>query len=269
MKKFWIIVFALSITVVAAVYQRITGPTYAKRVKIEINGVKYKLKFPRSQAGSDSAEVVLPFKDESLQAVLMFKRYKTDDKYTAVPFVRKGGNLVAKLPGQPPAGKLEYFVEVDTPKGERIIIPGEKSIVIRFKGEVPSYILVLHVFFMFFAMFFANYAGLLAILNREGYYKAAVITFVLITIGGMILGPIVQKYAFGEYWAGVPFGWDLTDNKMLIAFIFWLIPIFVKKDKIKKTAVILATLVTLIVFSIPHSMHGSELNYETGTIQQG
>jgi hypothetical protein len=37
----------------------------------------------------------------------------------------------------------------------------------------------------------------------------------------MILGPVVQYYAFGEFWTGVPFGWDLTDNKTLVAVIFW------------------------------------------------
>jgi hypothetical protein len=39
----------------------------------------------------------------------------------------------------------------------------------------------------------------------------------------MILGPVVQKFAFGEYWTGFPFGTDLTDNKTLIAFIGWII----------------------------------------------
>ena len=39
----------------------------------------------------------------------------------------------------------------------------------------------------------------------------------LLAVGGFILGPLVQNYAFGELWTGVPFGWDLTDNKTLIA----------------------------------------------------
>ena len=42
-------------------------------------------------------------------------------------------------------------------------------------------------------------------------------------IGGMILGPIVQKYAFGEYWTGFPYGGDFTDNKMLIMWLAWAI----------------------------------------------
>ncbi len=47
----------------------------------------------------------------------------------------------------------------------------------------------------------------------------------------MILGPIVQKYAFGELWTGIPFGWDLTDNKTLIAFLFWILAVIMNRKK--------------------------------------
>ena len=40
--------------------------------------------------------------------------------------------------------------------------------------------------------------------------------FATLGLGGMILGPIVQKYAFGAYWTGIPFGHDLTDAKNLV-----------------------------------------------------
>ena len=41
-------------------------------------------------------------------------------------------------------------------------------------------------------------------------------------VGGLILGPAVQKYAFDAWWTGIPFGYDLTDNKTLIAMLGWL-----------------------------------------------
>ena len=43
-----------------------------------------------------------------------------------------------------------------------------------------------------------------------------------LVFGGFVLGPAVQKQAFGEWWSGVPYGWDLTDNKTLLAFLAWL-----------------------------------------------
>ena len=50
----------------------------------------------------------------------------------------------------------------------------------------------------------------------------------------MILGPIVQYYAFGDLWTGIPFGWDLTDNKTLIALIFWILAV-VNEQKERET----------------------------------
>ena len=62
-------------------------------------------------------------------------------------------------------------------------------------------------------------------------------------MGGMILGPIVQNFAFGELWTGVPFGWDLTDNKTLIAFLFWIIAVVMNRKKEKPLYTILAAVV--------------------------
>jgi hypothetical protein len=79
----------------------------------------------------------------------------------------------------------------------------------------------------------------------------------------MILGPVVQKYAFGAYWTGWPWGTDLTDNKTAVAWLLW-VAAFVThrlgKDVTKLATV--AALVTLLVYLIPHSMFGSELKYE-------
>jgi uncharacterized membrane protein len=80
---------------------------------------------------------------------------------------------------------------------------------------------------------------------------------------------MVQKYAFGELWTGIPFGWDLTDNKTLIGFIFWFIAVWKIRKEDKYLWVIIAAIVLLAIYSIPHSMFGSELNYETGKVVTG
>jgi hypothetical protein len=77
-----------------------------------------------------------------------------------------------------------------------------------------------------------------------------------------VLGPIVQKFSFGVYWAGWPFGHDLTDNKSIVAFIFWVIAlIYQYRNREKKIMAIVASIILLIVFLIPHSMLGSEIDY--------
>jgi hypothetical protein len=84
----------------------------------------------------------------------------------------------------------------------------------------------------------------------------------LLIAGGLVLGPIVQKYAFGSLWTGWPFGHDLTDNKTLIAFIAWL-PATIAAARRAKTriAVIAGWVVMMGIFLIPHSMRGSELDW--------
>ena len=88
-------------------------------------------------------------------------------------------------------------------------------------------------------------------------------TFVFLIIGGFILGPIIQYYAFGAFWTGFPFGHDLTDNKVLIAFIGWLVALIaLYKFKNSKRWIIFASILMFIIFLIPHSVLGSELDYK-------
>jgi hypothetical protein len=91
----------------------------------------------------------------------------------------------------------------------------------------------------------------------------------LLLAGGMVLGPLVQKYAFGELWTGVPFGWDLTDNKTLISVIVWVVAVILNRKKERPAYTIAAALILLLVYSIPHSLFGSELDYATGVVTQG
>ena len=73
---------------------------------------------------------------------------------------------------------------------------------------------------------------------------------------------IVQHVAFGPWWAGYPYGTDLTDNKTLLSFLFFLLALATMKWKINKWIVGLAVLFMIAIFSIPHSAYGSEYDYE-------
>ena len=101
--------------------------------------------------------------------------------------------------------------------------------------------------------------------------KYVILTFSSLFIGGAILGPIVQKFAFGAYWTGIPFGYDLTDNKTLIALVGWLIAlIIVLKDKMKARKWVIGVFIIMaIVYLIPHSALGSSLDYSNGKVVTG
>ncbi len=279
----WLLAFA--ITIGAAVYQRTTGPTYPKKVTTEVNNRQYEVKLVRSLDLSEPSVVKLRIDDSSLKARLHYKRFKTDDEYQVAPFsykvypidsyvmnnvfhITEEKGFFAEVPPQPPAGKLQYFIELEDSDGTSYLMK-ETPVVIRFKGGVPSWVLVPHIIFMFLAMLFSTAAGLMSITRYPSYKKYALLTLILLIMGGMILGPVVQKFAFGEFWTGVPFGWDLTDNKTLIALLFWILAVYMsgKYDRPLYTA--LAALVLLLIFSIPHSMFGSELDYTSGQVTQG
>ena len=268
MKKFKIVaiwVFGLIITLSAAVYQRMTGPTYPFKTTVSLGESTYDLDFIRSGSISQDAQIMLHIEDPEVEAKLYYRKFPTNDEFAIADFSRENKSLVAHLAEQSMSGIVAHYVEWKW--GDEVeTIPQQ---IIRFKGDVPDFILVPHVLFMFLTMFLSNVSGLLAAFNFSQFKKVAVFTFWSLVLGGMILGPVVQKYAFDELWAGVPFGWDLTDNKTLIAFIFWLIAFMMNRKNPSRTWTIIAAVVTMIIFAIPHSMFGSELDPETGKIIQG
>jgi len=272
MKKFALWSLAFIITLSAAVYQKYTGPTYPKRVNVTVNDKQYKLKLIRSLALDETSEVKLKISDPSIKAKIYFKRFRSNDEYQVADFIYtaepKKEGYSAVVPQQPAAGKLQYYVEISDSKDTKTYLK-ENPVVIRFKGGVPAYILIPHILCMFIAMLFSTLAGLMAAVKFPLYRKYALWTLILFVAGGFILGPIVQNYAFGELWTGIPFGWDLTDNKTLIALVFWVLAVIMNRKKERPFYTILAAIILLLVFSIPHSLFGSELNITTGQVTQG
>ncbi|MBN2349014.1 MAG: hypothetical protein JXJ22_09265 [Bacteroidales bacterium] len=264
---FWL--FAIVITLGSSIYQRKTGPSYPKNGQIELKqGTYYKFELPRSHGGETDCKIELLIPDTTYTAELIWKRYPLNDEWKSGTFKREGENLVAFLPHQPPAGKLQYYIKFSAYSKEQLV-GYEDPVIIRFRGDVPAYILIPHIFFIFLAMLLSNLALIMALFKYEKYILFSKLTLISIIAGGLILGPVVQKFAFGEFWTGFPNGFDLTDNKTLIAFIFWFIAVFANANKKRPYLTIVAALVMLVIFSIPHSARGSELNYESGDIKTG
>ena len=252
---------AVVITIAGAYYQRITGPTYPVAGKISIAQKEIPYKLERSHSSTDNYLISLKTKVPDIAGTLVWKRYKTNDNWTDVPMNYSGGMLTAELPKQPPAGKLQYKIIIHN-SDHQITIPEDHPVVIRFKGDVPLFILIPHVLAMFGAMLLSTRTGLEYFNKEPGLKKFTKWTIAFLLIGGMILGPLTQYYAFGTLWTGIPFGYDLTDNKTLIALIGWIIAAFaVYKSKKPKAWILAAAILLLIVYLIPHSTLGSELDY--------
>ena len=261
MKKsvYWLL--AIVITLVLSIYQRMTGPTYPKRMTVELKGESYKIKLPRSGVQHDEM-VTLKGIPSDVSSQIHYRRYPSADEYTTADFVWKDSVWQVVLPVQPVAGKLQYYITV---VGKDYL--KDEPVVIRFRNDVPASILVPHILLMFAAMLFAVYTFLLVVTRRK-YSLWLKITIGTLFVGGFILGPLVQHAAFGPWWAGFPYGTDLTDNKTLISFLFFIVALATLRWKYNKWVVGLAVLVMIVIFSIPHSTYGSEYDYTTQQLKR-
>jgi hypothetical protein len=268
MKQFLFWFSAIIITCSAVIYQRKTGPTYDKKGEITIDEQLIEYALVRSHGEETDAVVEITVQDDKITGEIKYRKYPTTNVWTTIKMQRNKNLMTGRLPQLPPAGKYEYVVTLSKNGKSHTLNDGE-PVVIRFKGAVPNGVLIPHVILMFVAMLLGNLAGIMAVFKHKKFKFYTLLTLVTLFLGGLILGPWVQWYAFGEAWAGVPFAWDLTDNKTLVAFIFWFMAFILNRKKERPAMVILAALVMLAVYSIPHSMYGSELDPETGEIIQG
>lgn len=262
---------AVVLMVSAAVWQRTTGPTYPRRGTTAIAGQEVRWRLARTATSGDPflVSVAAP---EGVRGRVRYRRFPTSEPFDEVEMRREGASLVALLPTQPPAGKLEYALSLAA-AGSETLVPPDGPVVMRFKGDVPAGVLVPHVVAMFFGMLIGVRAALAAAFSRPEARRYAWVTVVLIGIGGLLLGPIVQKYAFGAFWTGWPFGEDLTDNKTLAMWLAWVVALLVlsrrrePSDRLARTVVGLAAAVMLVVYLVPHSLRGSQLDY--GKVRSG
>lgn len=256
MRRITLWIVTIIVTLFLGVYQRVTGPTYP--VKGKAYGIHYRLLRSHNTGEDACVRLKTPY-----EGWIEYRRHKTNDPWEKIPMKRNGEFIVGCLPSQPPAGKLDYMVFLNM-NGEKKALRGN-PVTIRFKGKVPLGILLTHIIVIFMAMAFATRAGLEAIFG-DNLKPYVLWTFYLFLAGAFVLGPLVQKYAFGVFWSGFPFGIDLTDNKALLALIFWLIPYLrALKGRVRRRDVIIAWVIMLVVFLIPHSLLGSELKYTDST----
>jgi len=249
------------VTLASVVYQRMTGPTHPVRGKVEIAGETLKYKLLRSHEITSDAVMEFAISDTNVAGVFTWRRYISHDQWTNDTLKVVNNKITVAVPKQPSAGKVTYQITFIDGNGMEYQLT-EEPVVIRFKGVVPGYALLPHILFMFIAMLLATRTGLEAIANRDNTFRLAFWTAGLLFVGGLILGPIVQKFAFDAFWTGWPFGHDLTDYKTLVAFIFWGIALWQGRQAGKgRVWFVVAAIVTLLVYLVPHSVLGSEIDY--------
>lgn len=253
MRKIILWLIAFLITAGSAVYQRVTGPTYPKTGKVELAGKTISYKLERSHVSTSNYLIEIQTNDPEIKGELYWRAFQTKGEFNFVEM--KGDNVLrAELPARKPLEKWEYFIKLH--KGnEEVTLPGPYALIIRFKGDVPLFVLIPHIIAMFGAMLLSTRTALEFFNKTANYLKLTYWTIGFLFVGGFLLGFAMNWFAFGELWGGFPIGNDVTDNKTLVAFIGWIVALyFVKRNLAPKLFTFLAALLTLIVYMIPHSV---------------
>ncbi len=298
----WVISFFL--VAFAAVYQRMTGPTYPLSCSATIGGSELHFRLLRSSGNPGDEEIRLSVPDAKIGGFIELRRFRSNDPWTRQELQRQGNELAGRIPHQPPAGKVAYKIGLSD--GTQQVWLTAEPVIIRFKGDVPPAIMIPHIVLMFLAMLFSTRAGFQALLKRTEYSpertivssdvpseskilhnvlmvlgtmfsararlwalllranlaQLALWTAIALGLGGIVLGPIVQKIAFGAFWTGWPFGHDLTDDKTAAAFLLWVVALWrLHRNPNARGWALAASVVLFAIYMIPHSVLGSELDY--------
>jgi len=259
----WVLAFVL--VALTAGWQRRTGPSYPLRGSAELAGETVNYRLVRTCTTDRDAEVVFPIAAGVETVDLHYRRHGTGDEFTVRAMERREAGWTTALPRQPAAGKLDYFLIVNG--GVHVPAGDHDHAVIRFKDRVPPGVLIPHILMMFLSMWFGVRASIAAFNDPTLAMRLTWITLGCLTLGGLILGPIVQKYAFGAYWTGWPVGEDLTDTKTLASWAGWLVAVLVTRSirpfgTRSRAAILFAVFVMIAVYMVPHSMRGSTLDYD-------
>jgi hypothetical protein len=260
LRRRWLLwTITVLVTVGGVFYQRLTGPTHPVRVNDEMAGRQIKGKLIRSQ----TVDVAVPIRltaGEGLTGDVRWRRWPGEHPWHVEALARDGRYLVGSLPPQSAtAARIEYEVRITDGRGAALTLPAR----LRFKGDVPAAVLIFHVLAMLMGMLLSLRTGLEALSRGPNLMRYAVLTVVSLGLGGLLLGPVVQKYAFDAYWTGWPVGEDLTDNKTALAVLAWLVAVW-QIRRGRRWWAVGASAVTLAVYLIPHSMHGSTHDWQTG-----
>jgi hypothetical protein len=255
----WLI--AVALTLFLGRHQRVTGPTYPLSGRATLGTTSFAWELKRTHAGPGGQRVEVTPGIADATGTVHYRPHVMPgapdpgpDAWIAVPMAREGDALAAELPHQPIAGKLDYRVTLEA-GGRSVTLPPQGHATIRFRNDVPVWVLLPHIAFMFVAMLLSTRAGLEVLERKPNFAPLVNLTLITLFIGGFPLGFAMSGYAFHEPWGGFPLGNDATDNKTLVAMAAWLGAwIALRTGRGARLAVPAAAVIMFVVYLIPHSL---------------
>lgn len=198
-----------------------------------------------------------------------------DGSFKIIPFTRIDNThyFTALVPGDKRGKKNYYYITVEDNEGNQITLPKQKKTEklklypLISEGKASFILKLLHIMLMLTTLIIlihALYYSFSFLKEKDEEVPSKLYSLILwgtITffITGFPLGCTIAYQVYGVWWSGIPFGWDITDNKTLLILIYWLailIPYRLKKISPSTMAklIIFGTIFTLALFLIPHSI---------------
>jgi hypothetical protein len=270
------IVLAVVITLLVVVASRYFGPNRKYTVETRADGLVLSHKAPRSQTGEGPATLELRAKLDGRKAsdlaVGLKGRVKGESDWERLGVARietgeEGWDkvFVFEVPPKPYTTRYFYTFEIELPEegGPLILARADgEPMMVKFKGEVPAWIVIAHILGMFggfFLLILCAFHSVGLARGREDHLAASRLawwSWILMFLGGVPFGWAMNYYAFDVIWEAFPFGGDVTDNKTQIALILWgLVAAGLSWKKGRKSGLIavVGAILVLAIFMIPHS----------------
>ena len=281
--NFWKVLIAILFTVLLLGHARKTTMVRSVHKVVEQSGISIDHHTVTKQAGEEIPLISARVKGASeVKLIYLIGDDGTPTTVSMNPVPGKEEIFEAAIPVHPKGVRAWYYIEASGQLNQNTITvtlpdmnaPDFKPILLKFEGEVPVYIVILHVLCSFGAIFLAVLAVFAAWDCRRGKIsiRESIIfplwTFILLFIGFLPLGIAMNHYAFGGTWEAFPFGKDITDNKSQIILFFWLITLFLVNGTLFKKSkendlvtergyanmVFISFILTIAMYIIPHSL---------------
>jgi len=250
-RTLWIV--AVLITLVLSVWQRVSGPTYPIYGHAALAGHAFGYKLERTHAGAGDHRVVLRPGVPGAIGLLTWREHQPPSAWTQQPMSPEGDALVGALPHHAAGQKVDYRVTL-TSGASTVTLPSAPQATLRFRSDVPAWVLIPHIVCMLGALLLAVRVALEAFRPQPNLKLLTLRTLSATFLGGFPLGCAVSAYAFGRPWGGFPLGNDATDDKTLLAFLGWVVAsVAVFRARNPRPWVIGAAIVMFLAYLVPHS----------------
>lgn len=215
---------------------------------------------------------------------ILYKKAKGEEfKKSVMQRVRDGSTYTDYLPGLSKGERWFYYIEAEDTNGNILNIPesvkeGERQInfYVTFEGTANRLLFISHIVLAITAVilwihsvfYVVNHLTTKERHNIRLAFNSVLYGTISFFIFAFPVGGYIAHQVFGQAWSGIPFGWDITDNKSMVIFLYYAILIYLMKGEFYRLEVgkgnvisdnnfsylvILGIILTIVIYNIPHS----------------